>query len=97
MQATQARYRAANAKAFRDVLYAWLDALPTVGWEGTVVDLEAALEDVKTKHRLRGCIPRGNGLGVRIRAEVPFLEVQGFVLSFHRSAKVRTLRLSRAN
>ena len=96
MQATQARYRAASAKAFREVLAAWLDALPPAGWGGTIVDLEAALEDVKAKHRLRGSISRGNGLGIRIRAEVPFLEALGYTLAFHRSARVRTLRLVRA-
>ncbi len=97
MQATQARYRAASVKAFRDVLAAWLVVLPPAGWEGIAADLEAALEDVNAKHRLRGIIPRGNGLGVRIRAEVPILEAQGFALAFHRSARVRTLRLARAD
>jgi len=95
MQATHARYRAASAKAVRDVFATWLDTLPPDGWGGTVVDLEAALEVVKAKHRLRGSIPHGNGLGIRIRAETPFLEAQGFALAFHRTAAMRTIRIAR--
>lgn len=96
MQATQARYRAASVKVFRNMLAAWLDTLPPAGWEGTVFDLQAAIEGVNAKHWQYGCVPRGNALGVRIRAEEPFLEAQGFAISFHRSATVRTLRLVRA-
>ena len=91
----KARYRDASVQAFRDVLSAWIGTLPPAGWEGTTRELEDALEAAHAVQAHRGWIPRGTGLGVRMRGEVPFLEANGFKLTFHRTSVMRTIRVAR--
>ena len=91
----KARYRAASIQAFRDVLSAWISTLTPAGWEGTIRELEDALEAAHAVQAHRGWIPRGTGLGVRIRGEVLFLEAHGFSLAFQRTATARTIRVER--
>jgi len=95
MLTRQARYRAAEVFAFRSILAAWLAAVPPEGWEGTIGELETALETAKAEQVLRGWIPRANALGVRIRCEMRFLEDRGFTVEFHRTATARTIRVFR--
>lgn len=89
----KARYREASLQSFRTVLSAWLATIPPAGWEGSAAELEDALETLNAERRLRGLIPRGAGLGGRMRNEVPFLKAKGFTLEFRRTAVSRTLRV----
>lgn len=66
---------------FREVLALWLSALPADGWTGTIFQLQIALNNAARRRRSTRYSPRrtGNALGVRIRADRPFLRAQVYV------------------
>ncbi len=80
---------------FREVLALWLSSLPPKGWTGTILQLELALSSAAHRRSATRYSPRPsrNALGVRIRAERPFLRSQGYELIGLRTAKQRGIRL----
>ncbi len=95
MSVTSARYRETSVAHFRRVLAAWLGELPTDGWEGGVAALGDELWAVASSDPVPTFVPRRNGLGRRIAAEVPFIEASGFAVEFRRTKRQRTLRFVR--
>ncbi len=81
---------------FRQVLALWLPSLPMEGWTGTIFQLQIALNNAAQRRRATRYSPRptGNALGVRIRAERPFLRAQGYELIGLRTAKQRGIRIA---
>ena len=80
---------------FREVLALWLPSLPVEGWTGTIFQLQIALNNTAHRRNATRYSPRPsrNALGVRIRAERPYLRAQGYELIGLRTAKQRDIRI----
>ncbi len=83
---------------FRETLALWLLSLPPEGWTGTIFQLQIALNNAAQRRRATRYSqrPSRNALGVRIRAEIPFLRDRGYELTSLRTAKQRGIRVAPA-
>ncbi len=57
-------------------------------------DLEDTLWRIARRDPVPAFVPRRNGLGRRIAAEVHFIEANGFSVAFRRTKYQRTLRFA---
>lgn len=99
MVPTMVRYRQTNAARFRELLLAWLKAMPRGGFKGTVGELEDELLDFQATSEpdhAHAAVPIGVGLSKALIAAEGAIQDAGYRVWFTRTATTRFIHLTSA-
>ena len=91
---TYARYQATAEDRFRQLLAAWLAALPSSGWTGGVAELFATLDAFERAGTFAAFVPTVSALTKALLREEPAIRAAGFALRIGRTKSARFIAIA---
>ena len=93
------RYHARTQQLLRErfgrLLAAWLATLPPEGWSGGVDSLRRELDRLNESGSFHAYVPSKSGLSKALLDSGPGIQAAGWAVAFRRTAKARTVALTR--